>query len=162
MCSLASALTANTNTNRVQNQTKPHPSAPCFFSSSAAAVYAFLFAPNHLGLRQDLSLLSRGFYDNALTFVLFNLLGLFPFINACLMWPALRSQGLQVRQSTLCPKLACTQSDLVTDTSSAGQAAGASMHASTNLLYSARLAWLHVADSGTCYTLVLLFRVDEA
>lgn len=89
------ALTAK-HTNRVHNQTHLGPSAPCFFS--AAAVYAFLFAPNHLGLRHDLSLLSRAFYDNALTSVLFNLLGLFPFINNCLMWPALRSQGLQVRQ----------------------------------------------------------------
>jgi hypothetical protein len=61
-------------------------------------VYSFLFAPNHLGLRHDLSLLSRAFSDNALAFVLFNLLGLVPFINNCLMWPALRSQGLQVRQ----------------------------------------------------------------
>lgn len=86
----------STQKTRVQKQTHPRPSSLCIFS--AAAVYAFLFAPNHLGLRHDLSLLSRGFYDNALTFVLFNLLGLFPFINKCLMWPALRSQGLQVRQ----------------------------------------------------------------
>lgn len=60
------------------------------------AGYAFLWAPNKLGLRWDLSMVSRLFYDNALAFVLFNLLGLFPFIINCLMWPALRSKGLRV------------------------------------------------------------------
>jgi hypothetical protein len=47
-------------------------------------------------MRHDLVLLSRMFYDNALTCVLFNLLGLFPFILNCLMWPTLRSAGRQV------------------------------------------------------------------
>ena len=64
------------------------------------AGYVFLFATNHLGLRRDLSMLSRFFYDNALAFVLFNLLGLFPFITNCLMWPTLRSRGLKVRAWT--------------------------------------------------------------
>jgi hypothetical protein len=59
-------------------------------------VYSFFYAPNKLGMRHDLSMLSRAFYDNALAFVLFNLLGLFPFITGCLMWPALRSKGLKV------------------------------------------------------------------
>lgn len=58
--------------------------------------YAFLLAPNHLGVRHDLRQVSRLFYDNAVTFVLFNLLGLFPFILNCLMWPNLRSKGFKV------------------------------------------------------------------
>lgn len=62
---------------------------------TATLGYAFLWAPNKLGLRWDLSMVSRLFYDNALAFVLFNLLGLFPFIINCLMWPALRSKGLR-------------------------------------------------------------------
>lgn len=60
------------------------------------AGYAFLLVPNRLGLRQDLAMVGRWFYDNALAFVLFNLLGLFPFITNCLMWPALRSKGGRV------------------------------------------------------------------
>lgn len=60
------------------------------------AGYAFLLAPNRLGMRTDLAMVGRCFYDNALAFVLFNLLGLFPFITNCLMWPALRSKGGRV------------------------------------------------------------------
>jgi hypothetical protein len=80
---------------------------------SAATGYAFFFAPNKLGMRHDLALLSRLFYDNALTFVLFNLLGLFPFILNCLMWPTLRGGGRQVGSCALnatrcCPDKLCT------------------------------------------------------
>jgi hypothetical protein len=67
------------------------------YCTCAHAGYAFLLAPNALGLLHDLRLLSRGFYDNALAFVMFNLLGLFPFLLNCLMWPTLRSHGGKVR-----------------------------------------------------------------
>jgi hypothetical protein len=60
--------------------------------------YAFFWSPNDLGVwKHDLPFLGRMCSDNAITFVLFNCLGLMPATMGLLLWPAYKSSGNQVR-----------------------------------------------------------------
>ena len=74
--------------------------SPCAACVAAFATgYAFLFAPRKLGWRGEAALVLRGCSDNALSFVLFNMLGIMPALLGCVAWPVLRNNEANVSVS---------------------------------------------------------------
>lgn len=61
------------------------------------AGYALLLAPRKLGFWGEAALVVRGCSDNALSFVLFNMLGIMPALLGCVAWPLLRNKHYKVR-----------------------------------------------------------------
>lgn len=58
--------------------------------------YTFLLAPRELGWRGEAALVLRGCSDNALSFVLFNMLGIMPALLGSVAWPVLRNKNATV------------------------------------------------------------------
>jgi hypothetical protein len=64
--------------------------------------YALLCAPRHLSWWSDAHLLLTLGYENALTFVLINLLWIYPQLLMAVMWPTFRSSSKSKVSRNVC------------------------------------------------------------